>query len=57
MEIEANCVISSDSFEKYGLNDRCRVSRERVQGFLDRGFMAKGQVETEVRIRTLSDLA
>ncbi|KAF1849699.1 uncharacterized protein K460DRAFT_360546 [Cucurbitaria berberidis CBS 394.84] len=44
MEVEPDCVISSDSFEKYGLNERCRVSRERVQDFLERGLMSQDGV-------------
>lgn len=47
MEIDPDCVISSDNFEKYGLNERCRVSRERVQVFLDRGLMSQGEVQTK----------
>ena len=35
--------MSSDSFAKYSLNERCRVSEERVQDFLDRGFMSQGK--------------
>ncbi|KAI1370100.1 hypothetical protein F4677DRAFT_439289 [Hypoxylon crocopeplum] len=44
MEVEPDCIFSSDSFEKYADNDRCRVSKERVKDFLDRGFMTQDGV-------------
>lgn len=43
MEIEPDSVVSSDGFAKYGNNERCRVSKERVQDFLDRGLMSQGE--------------
>ncbi|KID94128.1 hypothetical protein MAJ_09909, partial [Metarhizium majus ARSEF 297] len=42
MEIEPDCIMSSESFDKYGLDERRQISKERVQDFLDRGLM--GQV-------------
>ncbi|KAE8371638.1 hypothetical protein BDV26DRAFT_302581 [Aspergillus bertholletiae] len=41
MEIEPDCIISSESFDKYGLDERRRASKERVQDFLDRGLMSQ----------------
>ncbi|KAJ4331258.1 hypothetical protein N0V95_009913 [Ascochyta clinopodiicola] len=34
--------ISPESFVKFSDDDRCRVSRSRVQDFLDRGLMSQG---------------
>ena len=48
MEIEADCIISSERFDKYGLDERRRTSKERVQDFLDRGLMSKGEVQSKV---------
>ncbi|KAI0146088.1 hypothetical protein GGR57DRAFT_516944 [Xylariaceae sp. FL1272] len=40
MEIQPDCIVVSESFEKYYAdNDRCRFSRGKVQKFLDRGHM------------------
>ncbi|KAI0404658.1 hypothetical protein F4802DRAFT_565865 [Xylaria palmicola] len=44
MEIETDCIFSSESFDKYANNDRCRTSKERVQDFLDRGLMTQDAV-------------
>ncbi|KAH8702956.1 hypothetical protein GQ44DRAFT_732564 [Phaeosphaeriaceae sp. PMI808] len=44
MNIEANCVTAPDSFEKYGLEERRRVSKDRVQDFLSRGLMSQNSV-------------
>ncbi|KAI0181173.1 hypothetical protein GGR52DRAFT_577765 [Hypoxylon sp. FL1284] len=41
MEVEPDCIFVTDSFETYADNDRCRVSKERVQDFLDRGLMTQ----------------
>ncbi|QLI70423.1 uncharacterized protein G6M90_00g066760 [Metarhizium brunneum] len=41
MEIEPDCIISSESFDKYALDERRRTSNERVQDFLDRGLMSQ----------------
>ncbi|KAJ5185414.1 hypothetical protein N7491_006719 [Penicillium cf. griseofulvum] len=41
MEIEPDCIISSESFDKYVLDERRRTSKERVQDFLDRGLMSQ----------------
>jgi hypothetical protein len=43
MEIEANCIVSSDSYEKFGLSDTRLVSNETVQDFFGRGLMSKGK--------------
>ncbi|KAK7935920.1 hypothetical protein PG985_001415 [Apiospora marii] len=40
-EFDSN-TISSDSFEKYGVESRRQVSFDRVQDFVDRGLMSKG---------------
>ncbi|GAB1201077.1 hypothetical protein APSETT444_010464 [Aspergillus pseudonomiae] len=45
MEIQPDCIISSESFDKYGLDERRRTSKERVQDFLDRGLMSPGEVQ------------
>lgn len=47
MEIQPDCIISSESFDKYGLNERRRISKERVQDFLDRGLMSPGEVQSK----------
>jgi hypothetical protein len=47
MDIDPSCVISSDSFERYGLNERCQVSQERVQHFIDQGLMGQGEMASE----------
>ncbi|KAI1083040.1 hypothetical protein F5B20DRAFT_528331 [Whalleya microplaca] len=44
MYIEADCIISSESYDKFGVNDRRRKSNERVQDFLDRGLMHQDAV-------------
>ncbi|KAE8336066.1 hypothetical protein BDV24DRAFT_168626 [Aspergillus arachidicola] len=44
MEIEPDCIISSESFDKYELDERRRTSEERVQDFLDRGLMSQAVV-------------
>ncbi|OTB04208.1 hypothetical protein M426DRAFT_262427 [Hypoxylon sp. CI-4A] len=44
MEVQPDCIFISDSFEKYANNDRCRVSKERVKDFLDRGLMTQDGV-------------
>ncbi|KAI1774257.1 hypothetical protein F4818DRAFT_442415 [Hypoxylon cercidicola] len=54
MEVEPDCIFSSDSFEKYADNDRCRVSKERVKDFLDRGLMTQDGVYQRYT-ETLSD--
>ncbi|KAI1401090.1 hypothetical protein F4819DRAFT_343182 [Hypoxylon fuscum] len=54
MIVEPDCIISSDSFEKYADNDRCRVSKERVKDFLDRGLMIQDGVYQRYT-ETLSD--
>ncbi|KAE8138895.1 hypothetical protein BDV38DRAFT_281457 [Aspergillus pseudotamarii] len=41
MEIEPDCIISSESFDMYGLDERRRTSKERVQDFIDRGLMSQ----------------
>lgn len=50
MSIEPDCVISSDSFTKYGLNDRCRISKARVQEFLDEGLMSQGEIKLQLSL-------
>jgi hypothetical protein len=47
MEIEPDCVVIPGNFEKSGLNERCRVSKERVQNFLDEGLISQGEMQTE----------
>jgi hypothetical protein len=42
MEDELAPILSSESFVKFSDNDRCRISRGRVQDFLDRGLMSQG---------------
>ncbi|KAI5455591.1 hypothetical protein BGZ63DRAFT_429686 [Mariannaea sp. PMI_226] len=46
MEIEPDCIISSERFDKYELEEHCRTSKEKVQDFLERGFMSQGEVQT-----------
>jgi len=43
MDIEAKCIVSSDSYQMFGVSDKRRGSSERVQDFLDRGLMSKGE--------------
>jgi hypothetical protein len=44
MEYEHPPIINSETFVKFSDNDRCRVSRSRVQDFLDRGLMSQGDL-------------
>ena len=44
MEYELAPIISLETFVKFSDNDRCRVSRGRVQDFLDRGLMSQGDL-------------
>jgi hypothetical protein len=52
MEDEPSPIISSESFVKFSDNDRCRVSRGRVQGFLDRGLMSQGDTVSNMIYRS-----
>jgi hypothetical protein len=57
MEIGPYFIMSSDNFAKYGLNERCRVSKERVQDFLDGGLMSQGELqnwETHVNLNSFT---
>lgn len=47
MVIEPDCIIISESFDKYGLDERRRTSKERVQDFLDRGLMSQSEVQSK----------
>ncbi|KAI2777133.1 hypothetical protein F4815DRAFT_305817 [Daldinia loculata] len=44
MEIERDCIISAESYEKFGLNRRRHDTNQRVQNFIDRGLMSKDAV-------------
>ncbi|GAB1310926.1 hypothetical protein MFIFM68171_01136 [Madurella fahalii] len=44
MDIEADAIIISDSYDKFGLSDQRRISNERVQDFLNHGLMTQAAV-------------
>ncbi|KAK3386854.1 hypothetical protein B0H63DRAFT_141522 [Podospora didyma] len=54
MDIETDAIISVDSYDKFGLSDRRRVSHERVQDFLTRGLLTQDAV-LERYTQALSD--
>jgi hypothetical protein len=45
MDIEAKHIVSSDSYQKFGVSNDRRGSSESVQDFLDRGLMSKGEAQ------------
>ncbi|KAI1660001.1 hypothetical protein F4813DRAFT_386871 [Daldinia decipiens] len=49
MNIEPNCIISAESYEKFGLNHQRRDTNQSVQDFIDHdhGLMSKGIGEDE----------
>jgi len=47
MEIEADCIISPESCNKYGVDQRRSRSAERVKDFMDRGLMTHGGFKSQ----------
>ena len=42
MDIDSDTIVSSESYNKYGVDERRRGSAERVKRFMDRGKMTRG---------------
>lgn len=45
MEKELETAIGSENYDKYGFNERCRMSRQRVQDFVGRGLTSQGEAQ------------